>query len=132
VQNYSAHDIYEGAGFLKSSLREMILYLQANMGLIGDEAAYELAQQIYYDVGDVTYDDREGHFYLSIGLGWHIHTMSEEYTYCYHGGRTNGYMAFMAFDRDHPAGFVVLFNHSLPNRINQIGEELRAAIRKYE
>jgi len=132
VQNYTAHDIYEGAGFIKSSLRDMILYLKANMGLIGDGSAYELSQQVYYDVGDVTYDDRDGHFYLSIGLGWHIHTVSEEYVYCYHGGRTNGYMAFMAFDRDRPTGFVVMFNHSVPNLISGIGEELRAAIKKYE
>ncbi len=132
VQNYSANDIFEGAGFIKSSLKDMIKYLRANLGLNGEAAPFEMAQQTYYDVGEVTYSDREGRFYLTIGLGWHIHTVSEEYAYCYHGGRTNGYMAFMAFDRDRPAGFVVLFNHSVPNRINQIGEELRQAIRKYE
>jgi hypothetical protein len=38
----------------------------------------------------------------------------------------------MAFDRDRSTGFVVMFNHSIPNRINRIGEELRVAIKKYE
>lgn len=132
VENYSANDIFEGAGFIKSSLSEMLLYLKANLGMMEDPEAYQLTHQPYYEVGTVTYGDREGTFYLSIGLGWHIHSVSEDYTYCYHGGRTNGYMAFMAFDPDHPSGFVVLFNHSVPNQINQIGEDLRQAIRRYE
>jgi CubicO group peptidase (beta-lactamase class C family) len=132
VANYTANDIFEGAGFIKSNLREMIIYLKANMGLIGDSAPFELSQQSHFEVGEVTYSDREGRFNLSVGLGWHMHTVSDEYTYCYHGGRTNGYMAFMAFDRDRPTGFVVLFNHSRINKINQVGEELREAIKKYE
>jgi CubicO group peptidase (beta-lactamase class C family) len=132
VANYTANDIFEGAGFIKSSLKEMILYLKANLGMIGDQTPFELAQQHHFEVGEVTYSDREGRFNLSIGLGWHIHTVSEDYSYCYHGGRTNGYMTFMAFDRDRSTGFVVMFNHSIPNRINRIGEELRVAIKKYE
>ena len=132
VANYTANDIFEGAGFIKSNLKEMILYLKANLGLAGDAAPYELAQQPHFEVGEVTYSDREGRFNLSIGLGWHIHTVNDDYSYRYHGGRTNGYMAFMAFDRDRSTGFVVLFNHSVPNMINQIGEELRVAIKKYE
>lgn len=139
VDNYTAQDIFEGAGFIKSSLSEMLLYLKANLGIpegtgTGNRTlagACELAQEPHYEVGTVTYGDREGSYHLSIGLGWHIHSLDGDQRYCYHGGRTNGYMAFMAFDRDHPAGFVVLFNHSIPNQINRIGEELRAAIWKY-
>jgi len=35
--------------------------------------AIALAQEPFFDVGGVTYDDRDGYFNLSIGLGWHIH-----------------------------------------------------------
>ena len=132
VANYTAYDIFEGAGFIKSSLEDMLIYLKANMGIQGDVEAFEFAQQPQFEVGDVTYSDRDGVFNLSVGLGWHIHTVSEDDVYCYHGGRTNGYMAFMSFDSGHRNGFVVLFNHSVPEKINRIGEELRQAIRKYE
>ncbi|MGW8316745.1 MAG: serine hydrolase domain-containing protein, partial [Bacteroidales bacterium] len=132
VENYTANDIFEGAGFIKSNLKEMLIYLQANMGLKGDSAPFMLTQQPFFEVGMVNYSDRDGTFDLSIGLGWHIHDVDEDYSYCYHGGRTNGYMAFIEFDTDHRSGFVVLFNHSIPNQINRIGEELRQAIRRYE
>jgi hypothetical protein len=111
----------------------MIIYLRAQLGLLQTPLsdAIDLTQEPIYELGGVTYDDREGYFNLSVGLGWHIHEIPGSYTYYWHGGRTNGYMAYMAFIPDESIGIVVLFNHSLPNVILGLGDKLLETVYKY-
>jgi D-alanyl-D-alanine-carboxypeptidase/D-alanyl-D-alanine-endopeptidase len=133
VKNYNANDIFQGAGFIKSSLGDMMIYLKAQMGLtetaLGD--AMKLTQQSHFDVGGVTYNDREGYYHLSIGLAWHIDVLPEGYTFHWHGGRTNGYMAYMAFDLSAMTGVVILCNQSDPNEIVRFGEDVLKAVNRY-
>lgn len=133
VANYTANDIFQGAGFMKSSLHDMMIYLKAQLGLIQTPLsnAIELTHVPVYELGGVTYDDRDGYFNLSIGLGWHIHEIPGSYTYYWHGGRTNGYMAYMAFIPDESIGIVVLFNHSRLNVILGLGDKLIDVVTKY-
>jgi CubicO group peptidase (beta-lactamase class C family) len=134
VKNYYAKDIFQGAGFLKSSLNDMLIYLKAQMGLIETalEDAMALTHQSYFDVGRVTYDDKEGSYYLSIGMAWHIDVLPEGYTFHWHGGRTNGYMAYMAFDLEALTGVVILCNQSQAGVITRFGEDVLKAVNKYE
>jgi len=133
VKNYNAQDIFQGAGFIKSSLHDMMIYLTAQMGLIesplGD--AMDMTHHPYFDVGGVTYSDREGYYNLSIGLAWHIDVLPEGYTFHWHGGRTNGYMAYIAFDPTLQTGVVILCNQSYANVIIRFGEDVLKAINKY-
>jgi len=133
VKNYNANDIFQGAGFIKSSLNDMLIFLKAQMGLIETSLgeAMKLTQQPYFDVGGVTYNDREGYYNLSIGLAWHIDVLPEGYTFHWHGGRTNGYMAYMAFDLTALTGVVILCNQSYPNVITRFGEDVLKAVNKY-
>lgn len=133
VKNYDAQDIFQGAGFLKSSLHDMMIYLKAQMGLMVTnlEDAIELTHQSFFEVGRVTYDDREGAYQLSIGLTWHIDVLPEGYTFYWHGGRTNGYMAYMAFDLEALTGVVILCNQSYAGVITRFGEDLLKAVNKY-
>jgi CubicO group peptidase (beta-lactamase class C family) len=133
VSNYHAQDIFQGAGFIKSSLHDMMIYLKAQMGLISTSFghAIELTQQSHFDVGGVTYNDREGYYNLSIGLGWHIDELPEGFTVHHHGGRTNGYMAYMGFNKQNFTGVVILCNHSSSNVIIRFGEDLLKALNKY-
>jgi len=87
AENYTANDIFQGAGFIKSSLHDMLIYLKALMGLVETtlKDAMELAQQPHFDVGQVTYDDRNGIYNLSIGLGWHIDELQNGNTFYWHG-----------------------------------------------
>jgi len=134
VRNYHANDIFQGAGFLKSSLHDMLIYLKAQMGLTATslEDAMELSHQSHFDVGGVTYNDREGYYQLSIGLAWHIDVLPEGYTFHWHGGRTNGYMAYMAFDQEAMTGVVILCNQSHEGVIVRFGEDVLKAVNKYE
>lgn len=133
ARNYTANDIIQGAGFIKSSLHDMLIYLNAQMGLVETSLAdaMDLAHQPLYDVGQVTYDGREGTYNLSIGLGWHIDELPEGYTFHWHGGRTSGYMAYIGFNRSTSAGVVILCNQSSPGVITGFGEEVMKAIHKY-
>ncbi len=134
VKNYYAQDIFQGAGFLKSSLHDMLIYLEAQMGLRATplEDAIALSHQPHFDVGGVTYGDREGYYHLSIGLAWHIDVLPEGYTFFWHGGRTNGYMTYMAFDLETLTGVVVLCNQSYGGVITRFGEDVLKAVNRYE
>ena len=133
AKNYTANDIFQGAGFIKSSLHDMLLYLNAQMGLVETSLrdAVDLALQPLFNVGQVTYDGREGVYNLSIGLGWHIEELTEGYTFHWHGGRTLGYMAYIGFNRSTTAGVVILCNQSSPGVITGFGGEVMKAIHKY-
>ncbi len=133
VKNYNANDIFQGAGFIKSSIHDMMVYLKTQMGLIQTPltASIDFTHQAFFDVGGVTYNDRDGYFNLSIGLGWHIHEIPKSYTYYWHGGRTNGYMAYIAFIPEELTGVVLLCNQSTPNVINRFGDELLEAVQRY-
>lgn len=133
VKNYHANDIFQGAGFLKSSLHDMLIYLKAQMGLSASslEDALEMTHQSHFDVGTVTYNDRVGFYNLSIGLAWHIDVLPEGFTFHWHGGRTNGYMTYMAFDREALTGVVILCNQSQEGVIIRFGEDVLKAINKY-
>jgi CubicO group peptidase (beta-lactamase class C family) len=133
IKNYNAQDIFQGAGFLKSSLHDMLIYLQAQMGLIQTslDDAIAFSHEIYFHVGDVTYSDREGRYDLSIGLAWHRDELPEGYTFYWHGGRTNGYMAYMAFDPENLTGVVILCNQSFADAIIRFGEDVLKAANKY-
>jgi CubicO group peptidase (beta-lactamase class C family) len=133
AKNYFAQDIFQGAGFLKSSLNDMLIWLKVQMGLseTGMSDAIALTQQTHFDVGDVTYNDRQGRYLLSIGLAWHIDVLPEGYTFHWHGGRTNGYMAYMAFDREAETGVVILCNQSFEGAIIRFGEDVLKAVNSY-
>lgn len=134
VKNYFAQDIFQGAGFIKSSLHDMLIYLHAQMGLTRTSLndAMEMTHQSYFDVGDVTYNDREGRYLLTIGLAWHIDVLPEGYTFHWHGGRTNGYMSYMAFDQEAKTGVVILCNQSFDGAIIRFGEDVLKAVNQFD
>ena len=130
VKNYYAQDIFQGAGFLKSSLHDMLIYLRIQMGLTATplDDAIALSHEPHFEVGGVHYSDRDGYYNLSIGLAWHIDELPEGYTFYWHGGRTNGYMAYMAFDLEAMTGVVILCNQSFANAIIRFGEDVLKAV----
>ena len=133
VKNYNAQDIFQGAGFIKSSLHDMMIYLKAQMGITDNPLAdaIDMTHQSHFNVGGVTYSDREGYYNLSIGLAWHIDVLPEGYTFYWHGGRTNGYMAYLGFDPALQTGVAILCNQSDVNVIIRFGEDVLKAINKY-
>jgi CubicO group peptidase (beta-lactamase class C family) len=131
--NWDANDIFQGAGFINSSLNDMMIFLKANMGIIEHplEDAIALAHQIHFDVGTVTYDDRPGEVYeYAIGLGWQIHEDSKGRTWFRHGGNTNSQSAYIGFDLSILTGVVILCNYQEVDVYN-FGDKVLTAINNY-
>lgn len=93
-----------GAGALRSTARDMLTFLAANMGLkpSGLYSAMQTTHQSRHDAGSAQ---------MRIGLGWHIR-MREDREIIWHNGGTGGYRSFIGFLRDEPTGVVVLTNTS--------------------
>ena len=91
-----------GAGAIRSSVHDMLLYLQANMGLKKSKLypAMQLAHQARHDKpGGGT----------RVGLGWHI-SKGAEGDVIWHNGGTGGYRTFAGFVQETGKGVVVLTN----------------------
>jgi D-alanyl-D-alanine-carboxypeptidase/D-alanyl-D-alanine-endopeptidase len=93
------YPIYAGAGMIRSTANDLLTFVAANMGLTETELqpALQLANTPQRpSVGKDT-----------IGLGWQV---AANTGFHYHGGRTNGSYAYLAWDPERKFGVVVLAN----------------------
>jgi CubicO group peptidase (beta-lactamase class C family) len=121
--NYTAQDIYQGAGFIKTSLDDMLVYLKANMGVtvtpLGN--AMEYAQEPLFAVD----------YWGESGLDWYTKQLDDGQFVTYKAGRTGGYGAYVGFNRSASTGTVVLMNHSVSGSAMLLGESVQKAIAPY-
>lgn len=91
-----------GAGAIRSSVHDMLIYLQANMGLKKSKVypAMQLSHQPRHDKAGGT---------TRVGLGWHI-SKGAEGDIIWHNGGTGGYRTFAGFVLETGKGVVVLTN----------------------
>ena len=100
-------DALAGAGAIKSSGADMLIFLKANMGLMRTPLypAMQFAQQPRASAPAIQPDDR-------IGLVWMtLHGTHGDVIW--HNGETDGYHSFIGFTADHRHGVLVLTNTSL-------------------
>jgi CubicO group peptidase (beta-lactamase class C family) len=92
----------EGAGALRSTAKDLLIFLAANRGWVATrlQPAMTETQRSRYPTGTPG---------LSIGLGWHLYTAGSA-TFVWHGGATFGQRAFAGFKRNGPTLAVVLAN----------------------
>jgi len=95
-------DVLEAAGDLRSTAKDLLTFLAANRGWLATrlQPAMTEAQRSRYSTGTPG---------LSIGLGWHLYTLSSG-TAIWHNGATIGQRAFAGFVRNGPTLAVVLAN----------------------
>jgi CubicO group peptidase (beta-lactamase class C family) len=105
-------DITAGAGGIRSTTNDMLLYVEAGMGRSkGLRIAFDVALHPQYEMG------RQGH----IGLGWLLGER-EGKRFAWHNGGTGGFSTFCAFSKSPGVGVVVLSNRSKPNgAIDELG-----------
>jgi len=91
-----------GAGALRSSSADMMLYLRANMGLTTTplSAAMGMSHEFQLDM------PQEGHY---IGLAWFTNKAKTN-DIVWHNGATYGYQSFIGFDKAKGRGVIVLTN----------------------
>ena len=106
--------VLAGAGGLKSSVEDMLVFLRANMGLMPTplRAAMEKAHEVQY----VKEEDRAW-----VGLGWQIRQFNGT-KYHWHNGGTGGYRTFIGFSKEDKVGVVVLSNSA--SSVDDIGWHL--------
>ena len=113
VDELNLPDEMAGAGGIKSSGKDMLVFLSYVMGLKDSklQSAFELAQTVNHKINEM----------MSIGLGWHIITQNNR-NVVWHNGGTDGFVSFAGYDSDSKRGVVVLSNSMEP--IDRIGLEL--------
>lgn len=100
-------DALAGAGALRSSAKDMLTFLSAEIGLKETRLypAMENTQTTHFSI------DGSG---VEIGLGWHIIHHNSKKIIC-HDGQTGGYCSFAAFDKENKRAVVVLSNIASSN-----------------
>jgi CubicO group peptidase (beta-lactamase class C family) len=103
-----------GAGALRSTANDLLLFLAANMGLKKSslDTALQQTQRVQRPTGIAD---------LEIGLAWHILKKNGS-EIIWHNGGTGGYHSFIGFDKAAGVGVVVLSNSA--NGIDDIGLHL--------
>jgi len=106
-----------GAGAIRSSVHDMMIFLSANLGLIDTplKDAIDLSHQMRHD--------KTGSG--GVALGWHIRNLKNGHEVITHGGATGGYRAFAAIDKIDKKGVIVLTNSD--NDADDIGRYLIGA-----
>jgi D-alanyl-D-alanine-carboxypeptidase/D-alanyl-D-alanine-endopeptidase len=94
-----------GAGALRSTARDMLVFIAANLGLAETplRAALEMTHEARHEAGSPQ---------MHIGLGWHIRTAGD-HEVIWHNGGTGGYRSFAGFVRETGTGVVVLTNTNM-------------------
>jgi D-alanyl-D-alanine-carboxypeptidase/D-alanyl-D-alanine-endopeptidase len=102
-----------GAGELRSTVRDLLTYLAANLGVQESSLynAMQLTHQRFHRVDNV----------FSVGLGWHIRTRSYGEV-VEDQGATGGYWCYVAMREKQQVGVVVLTNTY--HNVDQIGLDL--------
>ena len=94
-----------GAGAIRSTAQDMIVFLEANMGL-RESSLHESMVETHLPRAQA------GHDVMQIGLGWHILTPETGPAITWHNGGTGGYRSFAGFTQDPLMGVFVLTNSS--------------------
>jgi D-alanyl-D-alanine-carboxypeptidase/D-alanyl-D-alanine-endopeptidase len=91
-----------GAGALRSTARDMVTFLKANL----DPNAGRL-----HTLMQTTHESRvkTQNANVDVGIAWHIRRSAAQ-TITWHNGGTGGYRSFIGFDKAHRTGAVVLTN----------------------
>jgi D-alanyl-D-alanine-carboxypeptidase/D-alanyl-D-alanine-endopeptidase len=90
-----------GAGALRSTVSDLLIFLEANMGLI-DSPLYGAMQTTLEPRFPVSSS-------MEVGLAWHIQTEGDLQIIEHHGA-TGGYWGFAGFVKDKQVGVVILSN----------------------
>jgi len=111
AKNFHMPPVLAGAGGLRSSANDMLSFLAANMGL-ESSSLFNIMQETHKGRFSIRKD------VVKVGLSW-IVVKEEDLHIVFHGGDTDGYRAFIAFDPEQKTGVVVFANFE--DTIDDIG-----------
>ncbi len=104
-----------GAGALRSTTNDMLIFLAANLGYVKSPLADAMADEV--SIRRPVGGDME------IAYAWHVQTKDGR-SIIWHNGGTGGYRTYMGYDPKARTGVVVLSNVSSPAGPDDIGRHL--------
>lgn len=111
-------DALEGAGVLRSSAKDMLQFLAANLGYVKTPLAPVLAATVA--------SRRKAAPNMELGLGWHIiHNEGEELIW--HNGGTGGFRTWAGYNPKTRVGVVVLSNATTGRGVDDIGMHIASS-----
>lgn len=123
VKDWQDSAPFEGAGAVRSNMTDMLKFLDANMGLAGNELerVMRVAHAPRADAGN-----------SKIGLNWFSWTTPGGVDIVYHSGNTGGYSSYLGFDPVRGVGVIMLTNQAgttldIPSHLLDPGIPLREA-----
>ena len=120
VEPWGSDHVLVGCGSLKSTLKDMMSYLRANMDLLDTPLndAISLALQ--------------PQFANYICLSWFLEPLDDGQIITWHGGAAHGHITFIGFNRDTSTGVVILYNWSNSLLPQEIGIRIFEISRQYD
>jgi serine-type D-Ala-D-Ala carboxypeptidase/endopeptidase len=97
VTDWTFSPVFAGAGSLKSTINDMLVFVAANLGLINSNLLST------FEFTHIKYPGN------NIALGWHIWNEFGTTNYG-HSGSTIGYKSFIGFNKENKIGVIVLSN----------------------
>ena len=105
-----------GAGALRSTANDILIFLAANLGYVKTPLAQAMADE-------VSVRHPAGAPDMEVAYGWHVQT-KEGKSIIWHNGGTGGYRTYMGYDPKARIGVVVLSNISTTGGPDDIGRHL--------
>lgn len=112
--------VLEGAGAIRSNIKDMLKYLSFNMGktdLMNFKESLKTMQKRRYETDMPN---------IYIGTAWHISETSDGKQIIWHNGGTGGYMSIIAFMPETNTGVVVLTNQA--SSVDETGIKILKAL----
>ncbi len=123
VSTWTATDCLQGAGFIKSTLNDMFIYLEANMGLRDNPLRQAM---------DMAHEPRvQAPWGEYCGLGWYTAHFEDGQEIINHNGSTGGYYAYIGFNKSLAAGVIVLCNNKYNSGSDEIGPKILKILKDY-
>jgi D-alanyl-D-alanine-carboxypeptidase/D-alanyl-D-alanine-endopeptidase len=123
VSTWTATDCLQGAGFIKSTLNDMFIYLEANMGLLDNPLRQAM---------DMAHEPRvQAPWGEHCGLGWYTAQFEDGQVIINHNGATGGYYAYIGFNKSLATGVIVLCNNKYDSGSDEIGPRILKILKDY-
>ncbi len=117
---WGSDHVLVGCGSLKSTLKDMMSYLKANMGILDtclrDSITLALQPQ----------------FANYICLSWFLEKLDDGQIITWHGGAAAGHITFIGFNRSTKTGVVILYNWTASLLPQEVGMHIFEIAQKYE
>lgn len=124
LPEFVAHDIFQGAGFIKSSVADMFKYLEAQMGLVQTPLSQAMK--------DCHKPQFEVDYFGEQCFGWYKKEIDDGQMITYCGGNTIGFGSYLGFNESLQTGVILWYNADFNDGANlKLGPAILEAINKY-